>query len=1050
MTSLIKFALKYPVTIFMMVLAVLLLGYISFTRLGIDLFPDLNNPRLFVELKSGERSPEEIEKQFVESIEAQSIRQRGALEVSSISRVGSAQIRIEYSWDRDMDEAFLDLQKALTAFGQHEDIDEFNITQHNPNAAPVLLLALSHEEIDDMAQLRTVAEDYIRNELIRLEGIADVEVSGSEESEVVIETEQALLTAYQLTPDIIVQKIQSFNRTVSGGTIEDLGRQYVIKGVSVFQSLDDIANIIVAWKQSTDSGADSGDRIPVLLKDVAKVRFFNKEPVNIVRLNGKRCLGLSIYKETKFNTVNAVETLTEALEEMRKALPGYTFSIIQDQGSFISQAINEVEETALFGMLLAVIVLFIFLRRFGTTLIISIAIPISIIATFNLMYFNGLTLNIMTLGGLALGAGMLVDNAIVVMENISRNLEKGLPVKEAALQGTAEVAGAIAASTVTTVVVFLPIVYMHGASGELFKDQAWTVAFSLFSSLFVATLLIPVLSIRFLKGRTTTAPQRGSVPIQFGWYPALLARILNRTPAVIGLSIVLVVATFFSIPFIGSEFLPKTESDQFSIGLTLEDGTDLQRTAATVLSIESMIKTLAGDEIETIYSQIGPSTSTSTSDETIFEGENTASIQITLKEERQISTASLIAALDKMLAPIPALEVQFARDETALQGILGTSEAPIVIEVKGKELGQIELLVHQIKQKISTSESLFNIDTSIDEGAPEIDVQIDPMRASMHNLSASAIGNQLRDQLQGKDAGQWENRGTMQDITVKLPKVARRDFEDIVILSGQNQVRLQEIATLRDGHAPGQIYRRNQTRIGKVTAEFKDNKPLNQVVAEIKTAMKDIPLPPEYQTQVVGEELKREESMANLTFAMLLSIVLVYMVLASQFESLIHPFTILLTIPLAGVGALLIFLVLGLPLNIMAFIGIIMLVGIAVNDSIVLVDAINQFKNAGMARHEAIIQAGSNRIRPIIMTSLTTILALLPLTLGIGESAALRAPMALAVIGGLVTSTLLTLVVIPCVYTVLDHVRDYFRPAAAVANGTLVVADAGHRRDQEL
>jgi HAE1 family hydrophobic/amphiphilic exporter-1 len=508
MKKLTQFSVNYPVTVLMVVLGVILLGYISYDKLGVDLFPDLNSPRIFVEVTSGERPPEEMEQQFVENIEALAIRQSDVVQVTSISRVGSAQITVEYAWNKDMDEAFLDLQKALNTLTQNSEIDELQITQHNPNTTPVMIIGLTHTEMDDMNELRKVAENYIRNELVRLEGVAEVELSGQEESEIIIETDVYRLDAQNLSMDEVANRIQSFNRNVSGGKISDMGMQYIVKGVSMLQTVEDFENLIVGYKavrtEATTQAQQGVEMAPVYLKDVATVSIGNKEPDNIVHINGNRCVGLSIYKETKYNTVKSVEQINEALVNIEKALPGYKLIGVTNQGRFISSAIDEVQETALLGILLAVVVLFVFLRRFGTTLIVSIAIPISIIATFNLMYFNELTINIMTLGGLALGAGMLVDNAIVVMENIFRNHENGMSVREAAISGTAEVGGAITASTLTTIIVFLPIVYLHGASGELFKDQAWTVAFSLLSSLVVAIFLIPMMYHRFYRNKKSS------------------------------------------------------------------------------------------------------------------------------------------------------------------------------------------------------------------------------------------------------------------------------------------------------------------------------------------------------------------------------------------------------------------------------------------------------------------------------------------------------------------------------------------------------------------
>jgi HAE1 family hydrophobic/amphiphilic exporter-1 len=480
--KIVSFAVSYPISILMMVLAVILLGSISFGKLGIELFPDLKNPTLFVELKVGIRPPSEVEKQFIESIESVAIRQNGATEVSSISQTGYGRVTVQYDWGKDMDEAFLDLQKALSTFSLDDEIDEFVISQFDPNATPIMVLGIYNPTSDDQEALRKVAENNFRNELIRLPGIAEVRLSGELEKEVVLETDPNLLASFGLTVDNLVSKIESYNRNVSGGFIEELGRKYVIKGLGIIENPEDLEDLVVGYttRQNANSTATTtsstnsdnqaaqtptADQVPVLLREVATLKIMDKEASSIVRVNQKRSLGMSIYKETKYNTVSAVNELTEVLEGLKKSVPGYEFVIIQNQGRFIQGAIDEVKESGLYGALFAMIILFIFLRRVGSTLIISIAIPISIIATFNLMYFNGLTLNVMTLGGLALGAGMLVDNAIVVVESIFRKREEGLSVIDAAIQGTSDVSGAITASTLTTIIVFLPIVYLQGPSG---------------------------------------------------------------------------------------------------------------------------------------------------------------------------------------------------------------------------------------------------------------------------------------------------------------------------------------------------------------------------------------------------------------------------------------------------------------------------------------------------------------------------------------------------------------------------------------------------------
>lgn len=1006
----------------MVVLAVILLGYISFDKLGIDLFPDLNSPRIFVEIKEGERPPEEMEKQYVENIEALAIRQADVIRVTSISKVGAAQITVEYDWNKDMDEAFLDLQKALNSVS----VEELKITQHDPNTSPVMIIGLTHNEIKDMNELRKAAENYVRNELVRLEGVAEVELSGQEQSQIIIETDPYRLEAHNIDASQISSKIQSFNSSVSGGSISELGTQYIVKGISLLQTLDDFENLIIGYEAvsaETTSGQSAAAMAPIYLKDVATVKRENKAPVNIIHINGERCIGLAIYKETQYNTVKAVEQINNALKNIERALPGYQLTLVSNQGKFISQAIKEVQNSALLGILLAVVILFIFLRRIGTTLIVSVAIPISIIATFNLMYFNNLTINIMTLGGLALGAGMLVDNAIVVMENIFRNHENGMSVKDAAITGTAEVGGAITASTLTTIVVFLPIVYLHGASSELFKDQAWTVAFSLLSSLFVAIFLIPMMYHRFYKNKRLVVKQKS---VKLGGYARFLEGILKAKWVVIIVATLIVGGTFLLVPQIGAEFMPKAETNEFTIDIKLQEGTELDRTESTVNNIEAIIKEYAGDHLKLVYSHVGPTASIQSDQNAVFQGDNTAQIMITLNENSPITSEMIIQTIDNMTTGVEGLEVSFSKEESALQTILGTNEAPVVVEVRGEEMAEIEKIVNEVKQRMLGMEEIYNIQTSIEDGAPEIEIRVDRVRAGVYNIDVSTVVSQLQSQLQGQEAGQLETNGEMEDIIIRVPKRGLSEINEMTITAGGQVFRLDEIAKVSYSVSPKEIFRRDQTRIGKITAQMEPGAALDHISSKIINETSDIELRQDYSIKVTGEEEKRQESMNSLGFALILSVVLVYMVMASQFESLIHPFTILLTIPLAVVGSVVTFFIMGKTFNIMALIGIIMLAGIAVNNSIILVDRINQLIREGMERKEAILQASQQRIRPIIMTSLTTILALLPLTIGFGESAALRSPMALAVIGGLVSSTLMTLVVIPCVYDVLDRFKDLF------------------------
>ncbi len=1008
-----RFSVRYPVSVSMIIVATLLLGFISFDKLGIDLFPNLHSPKLYIELVAGERPPEEMEEKFVDPVESLAIRQRGVVNVSSTSRVGVAMVEVEYTWEQDMNEAFLDLSKALSSFNQGDDLDEINITQYDPNSTPVMLVAFRHKESSDLNELRLTAENYVRNELIRLEGIADVEVDGAEELEVLVETNDYLLNSFNLDVSSIVSSINAYNQDVSGGSIVEMGKRYIVRGISELQQVRDLEEIIVKMGQPTEES--QGERIPVLLKDVATVSYSLKEQQNAVLFDGESCVGLSIYKEMRYNTVRAVDDLKEALEDMQKALPGFTFTIVEDQGDYISSAIGEVSNSLIGGIILAVFVLFLFLRRIGPTAIVSVAIPVSIIATFVLMYFTGLTLNIMTLGGLALGAGMLVDNAIVVLENIFRNHEQGESTQEAAVKGTSQVGGAIIASTLTTIVVFIPIVYLRGASGELFKEQAFTVAFSLLASLVVAILIIPMLYSRLYRKRSPFREQSRK-SVQFTAYGAFLNKALDFRAWILLGAAALMAGGWFMLRQTGSEFMPAADSREFYVDLEMPEGTQLERTAGAVRSLESIIREISGEGLELIYSEIGPTSGLASGGQNLFDDQNMATIKVKLKEDSPVPASGLISTLTSHFHENPNFTALFRQEESALSSILGTNQPPLVVELTGEEMETLEELSVTIMHHLGEIPGIRNLGSSVEGGAPEVVIAIDRYRAGLMNVDVSTLINRVSEKLQGTEGGQMEVKGELTDITVKLKEISLKELESLSININNTEILLREVAEIRMGNSPREILHNNQNRIVEITADLDQDLPLDKVALAIDEKLEAVEFPPEYSYQITGEEAMRKESMGNMGFALLLSLILVYMVMAAQFESLVHPFTILLPVPLAVVGAVAVFWFQGTALNIMAIIGIILLVGIAVNDSIILVDAINQFRREGMKLKEAIVSAGQRRIRPIIMTTLTTILALFPLTLGFGESASLRSPMAWAVIGGLVTSTMLTLVVIPCIY----------------------------------
>jgi HAE1 family hydrophobic/amphiphilic exporter-1 len=513
--------------------------------------------------------------------------------------------------------------------------------------------------------------------------------------------------------------------------------------------------------------------------------------------------------------------------------------------------------------------------------------------------------------------------------------------------------------------------------------------------------------------------------IKFSNYHNFIRRILRHRWKITIVSLVLMGLSFCLVPYIGSEFMPSTESREFSIEVKMPEGTPLEKTSSAIASIEGLIKDLLGDNMQSIYSRIGPSTGLTTTENSVFEGTNTAEIKVVLKPEGKYVASQVVSAIASWYAENPSFEVSFKQNATALQSILGTEDAPIVVEVKGDDLQQIEKITEEVKSAIKDVPGLYNLQTNMEAGYPEVNVVVDRFKAGSYNLSVTEIVNQVTAKLKGQTAGQIDSEGELKDITIYVPKIGVSELGDMILKNGTQVIRLYEVAKLEKSVAPKEIYHRSQNRIGKVMSEINKNISLDKVVQTIKEKISTISLPPSYTLKVAGEEQKRQESVVNLRFALILSIVLVFMVMACQFESLLHPLIILLTIPFAIVGTVILFFLMHLTFNMMALIGIIMLGGIAVNDSIILIDRINQLRRSGMEKHEAIALGSQQRLRPILMMSIITVIALLPLTFGFGEGAALRSPMAYAVIGGMITSTLLTIIVIPCVYDLMTSNKPF-------------------------
>ncbi len=1033
----------------MVVCGILLLGLVSLNRLGTDLLPDLASPRITVALESGSKSPREMEDTYAERLEAQLGTVRNIRKVSSVSYVGRIVVTAEFAWHTDMDFALLEVHKQVASYSGEIDVDNVVVARFDPRQLPVLAFAVLGSG-QDLDALRRIGEDTIQPRLEGLDGVAAARVSGGREREVLIEPDPYLLKSYGLTFANLRQLIQAANIDASGGEIRDNELTYIVHTVGKFKGLDDIREVIVGYRTPETPGGNasntqfSAERVPITLSEVASVGYAYKELRSTVRLNGEDCVGVSVYKGADENTVRVVEAVREELDRIERDLPDITVVIANDQAEFIEVALREVYQTTAYGLLLAILVLYLFLRNLRTTMLVCLAFPISIIATFNLMYYFELTLNIMTLGGLALGAGMLVDSAIVVVENIFRHRQQGTSLIESAVIGTAEVASAITAATITTVVVFLPIVFVRGVAGELFKEQAMTVTFSLLSSLVVALAVIPAAASKFLTIKESNLGKVGRHPV----FAAAVGKCLDHRFLVVVLAFALGGTAVYLVPQIGSEFVPAGEEGKFMVEIRLPEGTRIETTEEYVRQAERIIETTAGDAVRLILARIGQTQDDMAVLEDEVSGENTAKLSVVMakrkipegfvgkwadrlglvdllpSQEDRVSSEALIEAIDPALRTGLGLKVNYLLNESTLQQSIGSDEAPISVLVQGPNLDTLRDLTETIAAKMTELPEVYNVRTSFEGGHPEVEIVLDRLLGASAGLDTQQVAAIVRQKIDGEVIGEFVIDDERRDIEMKFMEMPLRGLQGIEIENSRNSLlTLADIAELNLTEGPRTIERREQQRAGVVMASITSGMKFSESVGAVKNALAGIEVPRHYRVAVTGEEERRAKSFRALGFAMLLSIALVYMVLAGQFESLLHPFVILLTVPLAGIGVVFAFYLLGRPFNVMAFIGAIMLAGIAVNDSIVLVDFINQLRRRGAARREAILEAVQTRLRPIVMTSLTTMLVLLPLTLGIGESAQLRAPMAIAVISGLCASTTLTLFVIPPVYSLLDGLR---------------------------
>jgi len=1068
MRRLIEIATERRVTVVMLMVAVGLFGMVSLSRLNLNLLPDVSYPTVTIRTELTGAAPVEVENLITKPVEEAVGVIRNVRLVRSVSRSGQSDVTLEFLWGTDMDVAGVEVREKLDLLFLPLEASRPLLLRFDPSSEPIIRLGLLYTESDgapesaeaQLKSLRRLAEDRVKTDLEAEEGTAAVKVSGGLEDEIQIQVDQQKLSQLGIGIEQVAERIRAENVNLSGGRLEEGDQRFLVRTLNEFESVAEFSDAIVAYVAGR----------PVYLRDIATVERGYKEREAITRVRGRESVELAIYKEGDANTVQVANRLEDRLQRVRDSLPSDMELVkIYDQSRFISSAVDNVKSAAFIGGIFAIIVLYGFLRDARSTTIVGIAIPVSVIGTFLLMYANDVSLNIMSLGGIALAVGMLVDNSIVVLENIVRKREQGEGIAEAARNGTAEVASAVVAATLTTIAVFFPMVFISGIAGQLFRDQALTVTFALLFSLVVALTVIPMLSAlgaggRYVDEKENEPPGRFTrivaaivrgfgfafaglrwffwallwLPTQFfqrfygavaGVYPSLLQWSLRNRAAVVISALLIFAASMALVPRLGTELIPQLSQGEFNVDLRLPPGATLAETDRAIQAAQRATRDI--DAVVLDYSVAGTGNRLDANPVDAGDNTGTLSVALTPGAGREDETATM-DAMRRALATIPGVQYEFSRPS------LLSFASPLQLEIAGYDLEQLAMVSRAVLAEMAVDDRFADIRTTVENGNPEIQIVFDQERAAKLGLAVRDIADRVVASVRGEVATRYTWRDRKIDVLVRSVDTRQSSIDEIrrLIVNPESQrpVTLEAVASVNIARGPAEIRRVAQERVAIITANVAYGD-LGAAAAAAGAILDRVPMPSGVSATVSGQSEEMQESFTSMQFALALAVFLVYLVMASQFESLIHPFVILFTIPLALIGAVLALFVTGTTINIVAFIGVIMLAGIVVNNAIVLVDLINQLRAAGKDRNDAIIEAGIARLRPILMTSLTTALGLLPMALGFGEGSEVRTPMAITVIGGLLVSTLLTLVVIPVVYSLLDRKRWPAAAALTAAQG---------------
>lgn len=1011
-----------PILTAIVFLIIVILGIVSLSRLSIDLMPEITYPTISVITEYGNVGPQEMEELISRPIEEALAAVQGVEEITSTSTEGRSMVRVSFGWGTELDVAANDIRDRIDRVLSRlpEDIERPMIRKFDLSAFPILFIGVS-SNLDPLV-LRQLVEDQVKYRLERVSGVAAIDIRGGLMREIHVDLKADQLKALGLSPDAILSALRNENQNIPAGLYEKGNLEVLVRTQGEYTSLEEIENTVITMREGS----------PIQIRDVADVIDSWEEVRQTIRIDGKPGLRISINKQSGANTVTVAEAVLEEVERINLDSPQIQLIPLLDTSKYIKQSISNVGNSTILGGILAILILFIFLRNLSSTVIIATAIPISIIATFGLMYFGGFTLNIMTFGGLALGVGMLVDSAIVVLENIYRLREEGLSPQQSALDGTSEVWSAILASVLTTIVVFLPVVFIRGISGIMFQQMAYVVSFSLLCSLVVALTLIPVLSSRFLHYRTSSQ-QGGSDWLQKIYsrseesfrrieekYGTLLKWALSHRKAVILGTGLLFILSIILVRFIGVELMPSADEGEVRIDMEMAVGTRLEIIDQATLTVEKIVEREVPEKISMTARAGGGGWRSS--------GGHTSEIRVSLlpKADRSRSSEQIANDLRKSLQNIPGVTVRTRAGQGLFLLRMGTSSADnISVEIRGYDLKIAHELAQRVDQLIQQVPGITDTKISREEGSPEQIIRIDRQKAADLGLSVSRIGDALETAVGGTQASYFRESGKQYKILVRLSEQDRinlNDLLDLTVINNRGEsVILRNVVTTIPQEGPVRIERKDQERIITIDANF-TGRDMGSVISDIRDRLQTVPVPQDFAILFGGDYEEQQEAFQELMLGFILAILLVYLVMAGQFESFRDPFVVLFSIPMAIIGITLTMIMSGTIFSMQAFIGCIMLAGIVVNNAILLVDYTNQLRRkAGMELMEAIRLAGSRRLRPILMTTLTTVLGLLPLSFGFGEGGETQAPLARVVIGGLISSTLITLILVPVIYSIFEH-----------------------------